>query len=195
MGYALSTFLCPADRILQLPGKSDDTSLQHVLANSAERLSQLDDQLVDEDDEHDISHEQALREIFSGSITAHNYGARYGWAFETICDCLGTFLPNQSYSPCDFEWLEQIDAYLETTEISLRFEGLVNNCPIEIPRSDDWPMIGHWTHAQILSASPQVLECAKTATAPEISDALFQVHEWLELGSKHPHSMIIGFFG
>ena len=137
MGYALSAFLASKDVIFQLPGIADVSFLRKILSKAGERLEELDEQLVDEDDEDDFTHEQALRELFSGQITAEHHGSRYGWAFESICDSLGCYLPNQSFSPCNVEWYKQLDEYLATTELNLHFEDLVNNCPIKIPLADD----------------------------------------------------------
>lgn len=119
------------------------TPLEEVLADASERLLDLDEQLVEEDDENDIPHEQALRELFTGNITANDYGSRYGWAFETPCNYLGTDLSNQSFSPCPIEWYGQLDECFASADLDLRFDILVNNCSIEMPEPDDWPMIGH----------------------------------------------------
>ncbi len=192
MGYALSAFLVPQDTILRFPGCADDTLLNEMLPAVQERLADLDEQLVDEDD---ITHEQAFRELFSGEITAEHYGARYGWAFETLCGCLGTYLSNYCFSPCTIAWYEQLDDYLATTDTALRFDDLINNCPIRIPMSDDWPVIGHWSHQQIINAAPYMSKLATAASDHDVAEALRSVNDWFNEATKDPNLFIVGFHG
>ena len=195
MSYALSAYLVTADEILQFPGCPDDELLAEVLEAAGESLANLDEQMCDPDDEDDISHEQAMRELFSGELTAEYYGARYGWAFDMLCNCLGTFLSNRGFSPCDTSWYEQLDEYLATSDVEFRFTQLIYDCPIELPTIDDWPCIGHWTQEQIAAAAPAMKKLAEETADREVAEALGTVNEWFEQALGEPGSMIVGFHG
>ena len=195
MGYALSVFLVPSSDILRVPGIPDTDLLDRLLIDVMPDLVSLDEQLCDAGDEDDITHEQAFRELFSGNVSAPEYGARYGWAFEKLCQSIGTYLPNNCFSPCKFEWYDQLDRFLATTDIELRFSQLVYNCPVEIPEPDDFPSIGHWTHEQIAAAAPMITKVADSAQDETIGEALSVVSEWLKQGVEDSNSMIIGFHG
>jgi hypothetical protein len=195
MGYALSAFLVPRAEILLFPGHGSEELLRECLDVARDRLADLDDQLFDEDEPDDIKHEQAFRELFTGEISAKSCGARYGWAFETLCNCLGTWLSNRGFSPCSTKWYQQLDDYLAASHVSLRFQDLTSNCPIDIPLSDDWPMIGHWSHEQIDESTASIARLASDAADPDIAEALATVVEWFTEAANDPNLMIVGFHG
>lgn len=195
MSYALSVYLISQNQLLRFPGCADERLLRDCLTAARERLADLDYQLYDEDEEDDITHEQAFRELFSGNFTAEYCGARYGWAFETLCDCLGTSLSNRGFSPCDIDWYEELDDLLAASDITLRFDSLTNDCPINIPLSDDWPMIGHWKHSEIVEAAPLISRLAKSVTDPDVAEAIATIHEWINQATKDADLIIVGFHG
>ena len=193
MSYALSAFAVPQDQIRRFPGCGDEELLRQCLSVAQERLADLDEQLLDEDD--DITHEQAFRELFSGDISSKSFGAHYGWAFETLCDCLGSSLSNRGFSPCNVEWYEQLDTHLATSNVTLRFDNLINNCPIDIPLSDDWPMIGHWSHLEIADSARSLAKLSGANNSPEMAEALATVNEWFNVVAQNKNLIIVGFHG
>ncbi|MBL8851081.1 MAG: hypothetical protein JNG89_15485 [Planctomycetaceae bacterium] len=168
--------------------------LRECLGALREQLAEWDEDCRDEDNEDEITHEQAFRELFSGVFTADYDGAPYGSAFEALCRCLGRMLPNASFAPCRLEWFEQLDGYLESERVPLRLSDLIFRPPIEIPRPGEQPLIGHWTHADIVEAVGPLANVAATASDPDVAEALTMVADWCRVLTKSPGRMIVGFF-
>ena len=195
MSYALSAYLVSQGQILQFPGCDDSRLLRRSLKAAKRRLRELDVELGDEDDEDDITHEQAFRELFSGQMTSPGYGHRYGWAFETLCAYLGEPLSNEAFSPCNGDWYEELDEFLAASNVALKLSNLVENCPISIPMSDDWPMIGHLSQGEIRSTAQQISQLAASTSDSEFGDALTTVSAWFQRASKDNDLIIVGFHG
>lgn len=195
MSYALSTYLVSAEAINRFPGCDDDSLLFECLASATDRLEDYDEQMLDEDDEDAITHEQAFRELFSGTFSAPYHGGTYGWAFEVLCDCLGTWLSNSGFSPCNGSWYDQLDEHLAAAGAALRFSELLYACPIKIPMPDDWPLIGHWPGDRLIEAAPVIAGLAASATDHEVAEAFATVEEWCKAAARNPGCMLIGFHG
>ena len=89
---------------------------------------------TDEYDADDrITTAQALTEIVRGTPTRDDCGAVYGWAYCDYCDSMGEFLNNGAFMPCDWAWLEMLDAALELAGVPIRFLKLIQSLPIPIP--------------------------------------------------------------
>lgn len=195
MSYALSVYLVALDDIQGLPGGVSSRLARKLIRNAKARLNELDEEMLDEDDEDDMSHQQAFRELISGDITAEYHGGRYGWAFDVLCDCLGQFMSNRGFSPVNIQWYEDLDKLLESSGIAIRFWDLIADCPIKIPLSDDWPMIGHWTHQQMTQSLEPMKKLAQRELDEEQAEALNTATEWMTAALKNPKLMIVGFHG
>lgn len=145
MGYGLSVFLVPLSELERVRA-NDQELLQAALENLQEALSDYDAQMgaPNPDNDADLSHADALKELFAGKFTPHVPGARYGWAFECLCAFIGTRLDNDGLIPCTWDWYERLDRILEQRGLSLRFSKLISDSPIAFPEPDDWPCVGHW---------------------------------------------------
>ena len=160
---------------------SPQTIAGRLIGAARERLNDLDEDMFDEDDEDDM--------------TAEYHGARYGWAFDVFCDCLGHRISNRGFSPVNVEWHEDLDKLLERSGIAIRFWDLIAKCPIQIPLSDDWPMIGHWTHQQMSHALEPMKKLARGELDEEQAEALKTATEWMTAALKNPKLMVVGFHG
>ncbi len=153
--------------------------------------------MFDEDEPDDITHEQALREIFEGTYTKPNYYSRYGWALETLCGYLGKFLNNGPFCPVSVGWEAVLDAELEKHRIPLRFQELTDRPPIPLPAWNDWPCVGHWSVEEIRTAAPLLIGVAASAQDQDSwgREAFLTVQQWFELALKWQDGMIVGFYG
>lgn len=195
MSYALSVYLVSHQQLSRFPGVDDPKLLRDCLARAAERLQELDDEFYDEDEEDQIPHEQAFRELFSGRFTAEYAGGTYGWAFEALCACLGEPLSNEGFSPCDIEWYEQLDEQLAAAGAQARLLKLIGSCPIEMPQPDDFPAIGQWTHAELVASAPMIARLAAEADDPEVAEAFGTASQWCHAVSQDADLCIVAFHG
>lgn len=192
MSYALSAYLM-SERDARVFGCKDFGLCDEVVDVMSERFDECDE-MLDFDDETPISHRDALREIFAGTITRPEYAGVYGWAYEIYCSSMGERLNANPFSPCHYEWYERLDEFSSSHNIPLSFRDLIHERPIAIPESDDWPCVGHWPRATIVAAR-RPLKSLRSSSDPDIADALRIVLEWIELAVGRPHSMIVGFHG
>jgi hypothetical protein len=195
MSYGVSAFLVSARRLTSIPGSRNRRKFARVLAATREQIADYDDQLLDRENPEDISHGQALREIFDGTYTRPEYYSRYGWALESLCTYLGTFLDNGPFCPVGAGWEETLDRQLKKHRIPLRFRDLIYRPPISLPKWNDWPCVGHWAPAEIRKAAPLLLGVVPTVKDVWVREALTTVHQWFTLAVKRQDGMIVGFYG
>jgi hypothetical protein len=203
MGSGLEAYRIDRDDAL-IFGCLDEELLADVLEARGKRLADLDEQLgigepgTDDYDADDrITHAQAITEIVRGTPTRDDCGAVYGWAYGDYCWSMGEVLNNGMFMPCDWDWLESLDAVLEPAGVPIRFLKLIQSLPIPIPEPEERPMIGHWTHDEIVaSKEPLARLLAAGVSDPQIAEALQDVHDdWIAPAVAQPGSMIIGFYG
>lgn len=197
MSYALSVFLVPEALLCQCVGKNDHVMLAQALEACEAQLADFDEQDDAPNFENydvDISHADALREIFSGRYTEDVEGCRYGWALEALCEFLGERLDNSGFCPCRANWYFDLDEELESRGIALKFRDLIYDSPVDIPTPDDFPNIGHWSRKQI-ALLPQLEIALQTFDDGEMEEAVETAIGWLKQAADEPGSLIIGFHG
>lgn len=195
MSYGLSAFLVSPKRLMSIPGSRNQRSLDRVLEATREDLVNYDEQMCDADDPDNLTHEQPLREIFDGTHSLPNYYSRDGWAFETLCGYLGTFLNNGPFCPVSVGWEEMLDEEIEKHKIPLRFRDLTGRPPIPLPEWNDWPCVGHWTTEEIRSSTSLLSGVIPSVQNTWGREALTAVQQWFKLASEIQDGMIVGFYG
>ncbi len=193
MSYCLSVYLIPTEAVYVF-GCKNFVLCNNVIEFMSDRFDELDD-MLDPDDDEGLSHQEALCEIFDGTISRPAYAGVYGWAYEVYCSSMGDHLINNPFSPCRFEFYEQLDQLLNSRSIPLRFDQLINDCPIPIPKPDDWPCSGHWTNAVITNARTSLRNLRGTIDDVSVANAINIVQEWFALCEARADSMIVGFHG
>jgi hypothetical protein len=196
MGYGLSVFRVPREALDRACGKSDRRLLDEAMTALREGLAAYDEQMDAPSSDYDIdlSHGDALREIFTGEYTEGVPGARYGWALEVLCGFLGELLDNRHFVPCDMAWYTTLDETLAHHRVPLKFADLIYRSPVPIPEPDDWPCVGHWTDEDF-AAADRLEAILPQIDDPNIKDALASALGWLEAARECPGSLIVGFHG
>jgi hypothetical protein len=197
MSYGLSVYRIPQQMLDRVFGKDDHALLHQALDATKDDLADYDAQMDAPDlDTYDVdlSHADAMKEIFAGKFTEYVNGSRYGWAFECLCRFIGTPLSNNGFSPCDMEGYEQLDEWLKLQGVPLKFMDLIFQSPIPIPRADDWPCVGHWGADAIAVAEP-LARVLPNIEDQETKEAMETALGWLRDGAKHSGSIIVGFHG
>src|SRR5687767_12053325 len=153
MSYGMTVYLVPRD-VLALYGSNDHELLEEVLEVRGNQLARYDRELgaPDPDDEADLSHADALREIFAGKFTPGVRGSRYGSALEALFGSLGESLDNSPFVPCNTAWYTHLDEVLTAHHVPLRFFDLIARLPVPIPEPDDWPCVGYWAEPDFAAA-------------------------------------------
>jgi len=197
VSYALSVFRVPRAILDRLYGKGDRALLAEAMAAIRADLDDFDAELGAPDLENndvDLSHAEALAEIFSGRFTEHVNSSRYGWAFECLCGFIGEPLSNDGFSPCKTGWYEQLDEILKAHGVPLRFADLIYDAPIPIPPADDWPCVGHWGTAALAATQP-LAQLIDRIDEADVKQALQTALGWLRAAEAEPGSVIVGFHG
>ena len=199
MGYGLSIYCAPPEQLQRIVGSRDEALMNEVLSEMADWLTDYDRQMgapdTDPDADPDISHADAVREIFTGDFTNVPRTSRYGWAMEVILAFFGERLSYDGFIPVDTEWYQTLDETLDEHGVAdVRFTKLIWQSPFKIPEPDDWPCIGHWTESDIAAAAeamPRVL----AKVEDDIHTAFATALGWCEQARKQPGHMLVGFHG
>jgi len=196
MGYGLSVYCVTREALTRVYGKNDVALLKEALDAIGSKLARYDRELgaPDPDDDADISHEDALREIFAGRFTPHVRGSRYGWALEALCGFLGDWLDNGPFVPCSHQWYTDLDEVLEAHGVPLQFTDLTMRPVLPIPEPDDWPCIGFWD-AQDFEAIDALEACMPKVEDRQVKAAFEAASGWIRYALARPGSLIVGFHG
>ncbi len=195
MSQALSVFLIPHKQDLQIFGCRNRRLLKEVLEAAAEVFEDLDEEF-DFEVEENISHVDALKEIFAGKLTREKEcGYIYGHAYEVYCEAIGDYLSNKYFSPTTVSRFEQLDEFFQKKGVPLRFHKLLfEDFPIPVD-TDATPCGGFWEHDEIVAAQEPLAAVLNNDTSEEILiKASFTVLEWCSSAIKTPGSVIVGFF-
>lgn len=194
MSQALEVYLVPDKRHLKIFGCRRRKLLAEVLEQAAEALEDLDEQF-DVEDEDQITHAQALKEIFAGKLTREeDCGFIYGHAYEIYCSSMGEMLSNNHFSPTCVEWLNTLDGFFTKQDVPLRFHQLLfEEFPIPV-ETDATPCGGFWDHPEIVEARKPLKAAIAGAADADIAKAASVVLGWVNKAIKTPGSVIVGFF-
>ncbi|HXE51877.1 MAG TPA: hypothetical protein VN541_02635 [Tepidisphaeraceae bacterium] len=144
------------------------------------------------DEEADFSCAQAVAHLVNGEIDEDVPGYLYGYAVEATCLHVGRKLPN--VCPIGSSWIEEVDAFLESTEVPVRLSDLVyGGSPVLIPEPDDYPFIGKWPATQIPDALAALKQLDLSDADPDTAELLNLMRDWLAETTKSPGVSIVGF--
>lgn len=184
MGYGFQPIAIKLDELKKVRG-CKDAALLAAMIDSGEVPDDDDDPdeyelLDDEEDDDDEGPESlptsadALRHIIMGESYARGIGAKYGYVAMAICEHLGERLPNNMWGRTRGEFVEAFDRALGKLGVPksvLRLESHFwgRRDPIELPRRNDFPSIGHLTRkeceaalAALESLTPEAVQKAGT---------------------------------
>jgi hypothetical protein len=195
MSYGLSVFLVSRDAVRYVPGCRDLALLADILEQEHFGISDYDQQIFDEGETEHFTYGDALREIIEGSYSHPEVYHVYGWSFEILCDYLGKRLSNDPFSPCSTGWLRKLDGYLAGESVRLRFDDLIEKCPVPLPLPTDWPRVGHWTGPQMHEAARGLIDLLPRVRDRDVQTALTTVNSWLYRAILSPETIIVGFYG
>ena len=190
MSYAINVYAVSVERLKEIAGSRDKAMLDAILAKQASFLSTIDDI----DDEMEMTCADALSKMINGQISHDDPGYLYGYALESLCAQVGVELPNICPISDVGEWIEEVDAILETGSVPIRVSDLVNSgSPVPIPTPDDFPFIGFWLADEIPAALAALRSLPLAGLADEMAETLAQIRGWLEEAAITPGASVIGF--
>ena len=140
MGYYIFSYGIKSDEVKSKFGSKDQEALQKIQSTST--YDGYKDFLPDG---YLTTPKKAIEDIINGEVFDKNCGFSYGYAIICICKGLGTELPHSPEIKVGFE-TDAIDKYLEEdfgmsgwTLQRILFDSFK---PFQIPRIDDFPLIG-----------------------------------------------------
>ena len=122
---------------------------------------------------------KALRELIMGSPSSTRHVFQYGYALELLCRHFGRKLENAGFVEYHSGWLEKVGGVSAV---------LGAGPPVAIPRSNDFPMIGHATPRdaiKILATEPT------EGNDPEVEEAREVFRWWLEQAVKESKGLVL----
>jgi hypothetical protein len=190
MSYAINVYAVSVERLKEIIGSRDKSMLDAVLAKQATLLSTIDDI----DDEAEMTCADALAKMIDGRMSHADPGYLYGYALEALCAQIGAALPNICPISGVSDWIDEVDAVLESGSVPIRVCDLVNaGSPVPIPAPDDFPFIGFWPADEIPAALAALHSLPLAGLAQEMAETLAQIRDWLEEAAKSPGTSLIGF--
>jgi hypothetical protein len=190
MSSSLNVYALPMERLRQLIGSRDQTTIDAIVEGKEDFFSGVDD--IHE--EVELTCADAVAELLNGEWSEDAPGYLYGYALEAICSHIGETLPNICPISRASDWIEEVDALLEDKGIPVRLTGLVDGgSPVPIPEPDDYPFIGTWTAAELALAKSAFESADLTDIDPEMALTLQQVRDWVQAAERNPGASLIGF--
>lgn len=140
---------------------------------------------IDRIDEEAVPVQQALSQLIMGEPPDEDYGYKYGYALEFLCDHFGEMQSNQQWSSMRWDWVETVDQALadfgvpaQTFRVSRHL--LCRDAPVPLPRIEDFPSIGYLRESEIARAQTTLDQLPLDQLEnQEIADSLREVRRWL----------------
>ena len=190
MSSSINVYAVPVAHLKQVIGSRDQTIIDAIAAAQSRFLASIDDI----DDEGEIQCAAAVADLVNGTIKEDVSSYLYGYAFEAICAQIGKPLQNICPIAGVSEWIEGVDALLESHGIPVRLATLVfAGSPISIPEPDEYPFIGHWPADKIAESLEAFRSLNLAAVDKDMAETLSLLRIWLDEAGKIPAASVIGF--
>lgn len=190
MSNSINVYAVELSRVDAIIGSCDQSLIDAIVREHEAFLSSIDD--IDSDSE--LTCADAVADLINGESADDAAGYIYGYASEAIYSHLGETLPNICSVVGASEWLDKVDAVLETNGIPVRLNLLVyRGSPIAIPEPDDYPFIGSWTTEEIAAAKTAFENADMTDSESDMLGILNQVRGWVVVAAKNKDCSIVGF--
>jgi hypothetical protein len=123
--------------------------------------------------------------------------------FEAVCDRWSvTPLNSHPFSPCPFDWMENVDQALRKIGIpDLQLADLVfQSPPLALPSAPIFPLVGYWRSEDIYEAYLKLANVRFEGDRP-LQQALITIRDWLgeasiwgEAEARQYRCCIVGFY-
>jgi hypothetical protein len=151
VSYSLNPYLVDLDALARAVGSKDESIIAAVTARDPEAFAE------DDGDDEEISLGRALRDLVMGNPPVEESAHQYGYALEQLCDHLGKRLDGEDV------WEGIRWEVLEATGME---EIMERKPPVPLPKTDDFPAIGHLTAAEIAEMTARLSQGPLTTAAP-----------------------------
>lgn len=175
-------------------GQKRKPSFLQSLLGSASPTDKLMDQIrqefayrfeqdeVDEEDEPSL--EEALSQLLTGGQQHEDYGHKYGYALEMVCEHFGERLSNSHWSAMHSDWVDEVEQAMVEVGIdpqvfSVGRHLFYRGSPIVIAPPYDFPSIGYMRVREMPGATQAIDAGNLTAMNEEARDSVLQVRQWL----------------
>ena len=182
MGYGVHAYAVDLAKVRSVVGSGDAKLVKQIAKKSADELEQIDDI-----DDAEPSAKECLAQLVDGETEDGDVNFKYGYALELVCRHFGEWLPNRSWSAMRFDWFDTVDKAIgKLGKRSLSARVFYSGVPVEIPRPEDFPMIGHLEKDEIveLAAALRAAKAKKKKLAPDVVESLDELLGWLDAGAK-----------
>lgn len=156
---------------------------------------------LDEDDGFDdeITVEQALRELCSGSELSSSEGAPYAYALFALCNQLGEFQANAEWSSMRSRRAECVDEAIEKAGVpaeTLRVQDhlMYRGAPVDIPEPFDFPFMGYLKNAELAPALKALSNTDQSTIPEEFRAAVAQIVGWLKRAQALKIDLVCFYF-
>jgi len=182
MSYGIMPYSVSIDRLKQAIG-SNDAALAKSLKD------RLRDSYDFDSDDDEVTPEQAVDQLISGSELQKGYGHYYGTVIELLSLQFGKMLENGAFSGMSSSWADEVDQALEDAGVPAEILRVTDHLmyrssPVTIPPPDDFPSIGYLTKSEIPAALQAMQSADMDSADDEQKEAMIQLKNWLEICSK-----------
>lgn len=197
MSYAIHPYAVSVAELKKSVGSKDAKLLEKLRKEFRRELKDDADDL--DEDEGEISLDQALEHLINGGELNEQFGYKYGYALKLFCEHFGDLLNNDKWAALDWDWIVTVDEALSDADVDAKVFRMgphltTRGAPIKLPDIDDFPSIGYVLESEMAN----IIEALSAATPKaiddeEISDSIEQVKKWLN-ESAGSHRDLICFY-
>lgn len=137
---------------------------------------------VDEEDEPSL--EEALAQLLTGGEQHEDYGHKYGYALEMVCEHFGERLSNSHWSAMHSDWIDEVEqamveAGIDPQVLSVGRHLFYRGSPIAISTPYDFPAIGYMRVSEMPAATQAIDAGNLSDMDEEVRESVLQIRQWL----------------
>jgi hypothetical protein len=198
MSMALTVYLVDLAKARAAVGSRDDKLRRQICGRFKADIERADDWFSSEIEGGAPKRYDAIKAVFNGGPFERRGAFQYGYAYEMIVRHFGKYLDNNDFSPFRGDWLELVDRGMAAIGLSLRVTTFMyGKVPDPLPRPDDFPGYGEWSHAQCSEGLSQWQRYhsgpSNTEIDPQVLAAIRSCSDWMNAAVQKPGAGIAGF--
>lgn len=199
MSQSLRVYLTDLRSVNAAIGSSDLELVARIAAEQADDLWDIDD-VFETAEEHGpgVTATEILTELVRGELTGDpsEFGDLYSELFLVLCRHFGGHLIDDRLGRCSVDWLNRLDARLESGAVPVRLSDLwCRASVIDHPQIGRVLDVGYWTAAEAAAASPTLDRLIPVVPEGDDREALQAIAEWCRQSGEYPECTLLGSFG
>jgi hypothetical protein len=184
MSYALTPYLIDLEELRRAVGSRRQSLIAASLGGDPNELRDAWETEEDAEVEGLVSFDQAVRHLVMGEPLNQDCGSEYGYALERLCRHLGEVILPDAWGAV--RWAAVTDSGLEDLLTK-------TGSPVPIPNTD-FPVIGHWTAAEVAAKVSELGGSHLTSDDDELQELLEEYEGWLRKAAAKGNAIVFFYY-